>query len=57
MTFIEAVNRLEDENVQPVSFQYMVDLANIISDDYVRVERREDKETIITPEELIPFLP
>ena len=57
MNFIEAVNRLEYENTQPVSFKYMIELATIIDADYVRIERRDDKETIVTPEELIPFLP
>jgi hypothetical protein len=57
MNFIEAVNRLEYDETQPVSFQYMVDLAAIIRDDYLRVEKMHDEETTSAPEELIPFLP
>ena len=57
MDFFEAVNRLEYDNTQPVSFKYMNDLAQIILKDYSRIERKSEEKTIITPEELIPFLP
>ena len=57
MDFFEAVNRLEYDNTQPVSFKYMNDLAQIILRDYSRIERKSEEKAIITPEELIPFLP
>jgi hypothetical protein len=57
MDFFEAVNRLEYDNTQPVSFKFMNDLAQIILGDYSRIERKSEEKTIITPEELIPFLP
>ena len=57
MDFLEAVNRLEYKNTQPVSFQYMDELARIIEDDYARIERKTEERTIPVPDELISFLP
>lgn len=56
-SFIDAVNGLEYNNTQPVSFKLMEDLAEIIHDDIPRVERSEEDATIITPDDLIPFIP
>ncbi len=57
MDFLEAVNRLEYDNTQPVSFQFMYDVARIILDDIIHVERSTQSKLTDVPEELIPFIP
>lgn len=57
MDFFEAVDRLEYDKSQPVSFKYMDSMGEIIHNDIPSVNTVENEEMIIPPDELIPFMP
>lgn len=53
---LKLIDGLEVEETQPVSFSFMNDIARIILRDMPSVNEVDEKERIIVPEELIPFL-
>lgn len=53
---LKLIDGLEVEETQPVSFSFMNDIAKIILRDMPSVNEVDEKERIIVPEELIPFL-
>lgn len=53
---LKLIDGLEVEETQPVSFLFMNDIARIILRDMPSVNEVDEKERIIVPEELIPFL-
>lgn len=53
---LKFIDGLEVEETQPVSFSFMNDIARIVLRDIPSVNEVDEKERIIVPEELIPFL-
>jgi hypothetical protein len=53
---LKFIDGLEVEETQPVSFSFMNDIARIVLRDMPSVNEVDEKERIIVPEELIPFL-
>ena len=53
---LKLIDGLEVEETQPVSFSFMNDIARIVLRDMPSVNEVDEKERIIVPEELIPFL-